>query len=297
MNIKKIQEKVLEKDECIRITCLILGVFCLSLNYNLFLAPNNLVVGGLTGLSLVMNQLFGWNTYVFLYGGTVVLLLLSYFLLGWKNTARSIVGSVLYPIAISLTVPVAQVLLRSIEMDNIVLLILLSSMLQGLGTGLVFKYGFNTGGADIIINILNKKLHISEGKSSLITQGVIILLGGVCFGLNHMIYAIIILAIYSAIVDKIIIGISDSKLFFIYTKKWEDVRKYILNELETGVTILKTEGGYSKTKNNILMCVVPNKDYYLFKEVVLEIDPHAFFVIHDCYEVHGGKKRRNLPFI
>ena len=98
-------------------------------------------------------------------------------------------------------------------------------------------------------------------------------------------------------VDKLIIGISDSKLFFIYTKKWEEVRDYVLNDLDTGVTILEAEGGYSKSKNTVLMCVVPNKDYYLFKEIVLEIDPRAFFVINDCYEVHGGMKRRNLPFI
>ena len=63
------------------------------------------------------------------------------------------------------------------------------------------------------------------------------------------------------------------------------------------VTILETEGGYTKEKNNLLMCVVPNKDYYLFKEVVLEIDPHAFLVIHDCYEVKGGVKKKNLPFL
>ena len=63
--------------------------------------------------------------------------------------------------------------------------------------------------------------------------------------------------------------------------------------MKTGVTLLETEGGYSKEKGYMLMCVVPTKDYYLFKEIVLNIDPNAFFVIHDCYEVHGGKRKKS----
>ena len=102
--------------------------------------------------------------------------------------------------------------------------------------------------------------------------------------------------LYTRIVDNILIGISSSKLFFIYTKEYEAVRKYILSEMKTGVTILETYGGFSNEKGYMLMCVVPTRDYYLFKELVLSIDSNAFFVIHDCYEVFGGK-RRNLPFI
>ncbi len=297
MDFKKLQSKIFKKDLFQRFVIIIVGVFLLALNYNLFLRPNDLVIGGTSGLSIVFEDLFGWEPTTFLYGATVVLLILSFIFLGWKRTRTSLIGSILYPIFITLTAPLAEVLSYYVYFDSIVLLILVTSILYGVGNGIIYKVGFDTGGSDIIMRILNKYSHLPEGKSAFVTQIFIILLGGFVFGMNHMIYAIIILIIYTSLVDKIIIGISDSKMFFIYTKKWNEVEDFILNQLQTGVTILETKGGYSKTKNNLLMCVVPNKDYYLFKEMILEIDKNAFLVINDCYEVQGGMKRRNLPFI
>ncbi len=116
------------------------------------------------------------------------------------------------------------------------------------------------------------------------------------FGINKFIYSLIILFINTTLIDRILIGISNSKLFFIYTKEDELIKEFIIKELKTGVTILNARGGYTEEKNHVLMCVVANRDYYYFKEMVLKIDPHAFFIINDCYEVTGGVKRHNLPF-
>lgn len=297
MDLKKIQEIIRKKDFFSRIVTLIAGVFLLALNYNLFLLPNHLVIGGTTGLSIVFQTIFGWDPNTFLYIATFLLIIISFLFLGAKQTSASIIGSILYPFFVTLTKPLAELLGYYIHFDNIILLILAVGLLYGLANGIIYKAGFDTGGSDIVMRILHKYCHLPEGKSAFVTQICIILIGGFIFGINNLIYAIIILIIYTNLVDKIIIGISDSKLFFIYTKKWEKVEEYILNELHTGVTILETEGGYSKTKNNLLMCVVPNKDYYLFKEVVLEIDPNAFLVINDCYEVKGGVKRKNRHFL
>jgi len=297
MDFHKIQEVIQKKDFFPRIVLLIIGVFLLALNYNLFLLPNHLVIGGTTGLSIVFESLLGWNPNIFLYVCTGLLMIVSFIFLGVKQTSASIVGSILYPLFVTLTAPLANIMLEYIHFDNIILLILAVGLLYGCANGIIYKVGFDTGGSDIIMRILHKYFHMPEGKSAFATQILIILFGGMIFGINNLIYAIMILVIYTTIVDKIIIGISDSKLFFIYTKKWETVEDYILNELHTGVTILETEGGYSKEKNNLLMCVVPNKDYYLFKEMILQIDSSAFLIIHDCYEVKGGMKRRNLPFL
>ena len=92
-------------------------------------------------------------------------------------------------------------------------------------------------------------------------------------------------------------GISDSKLFYIFTRKPRIMKKIILEEFESGFTILPTKGGYSHTRGSLLMVVISNRDYYKFKTKILEIDPDAFFIIDDCYEVNGGVKRANLPFI
>ena len=297
MDFKRIQEVVFKKDFFLRCVVIILGVFLLALNYNLFLLPNHLVIGGTSGLSIVFQSLFGWDPNTFLYITSFVLLLLSFLFLGKKETGVSIIGSILYPFFVTLTRPLAEVLQCYVSFDNILLLLLAVGLLYGTANGIIYKVGFNTGGSDIIMKILHKYLHMPEGKSTFVTQILIIFAGGFIYGMNHFIYAIIILVIYTSIVDKIIIGISDSKLFFIHTKKWRKVEDYILHELHTGVTIIDAKGGFSREKNTVLMCVVPNKDYYLFKEMVLQIDPNAFLVINDCYEVRGGVKGRNIPFM
>jgi len=297
MDFAKIQEIVLKKDFYKRFVVVLFGITLLALVYNLFLLPNHFVIGGTTGLSIVFEELFGWNPQVFLYICTVILIGISFWFLGVKQTAVSIFGSVMYPFFISLTAPLAEWLRPFFAFDNIVLTILVTGVMYGLAYGIIYKVGFDTGGSDVVIRIINKYFHISEGQSSFFVQGTVILIGGLVFGINQMIYAILILILYTGVMDKIIIGISDSKLFFVYTKELNKVEDFVLNELKAGVTILNSEGGYTKTKNKILMCVVPNKDYYLFRETILQIDPSAFFVIHDCYEVQGGMKSRNLPFI
>ena len=293
--MKKINlsEKILQREMVERIFFLMLGTFLLGVNYNLFLAPNNLVVGGLSGLALIFEQLWHWNIQIFIYVGTFLMILLSFIFLGKDKTKGTIIGGILYPLMISLTLPLTEILKNYIIIDNELLIILVAGLIQGFAIGIIFKYGFTTGGLDTMTYLLNKYGHMSEGNSNIFIQTIVILLGGFTFGINKMIYALIILIIYSSLVDKILIGISNSKLFFIYTNKVDKVKDYILKELHTGVTLLHGQGGFSKKKNHVLMCVVPNRDYYLFKEIVLEIDPDAFFVINDCYEVQGGQ-RRNL---
>lgn len=295
--MKKINlsEKILQREMVERIFFLMLGTFLLGVNYNMFLAPNNLVIGGLSGLALIFEQLWHWNIQIFIYVGTFLMILLSLIFLGKDKTKGTIIGGILYPLMISLTLPLTDILKNYIILDNELLIILVAGLIQGFAIGVIFKYGFTTGGLDTMTYLLNKYGHMSEGNSNIFIQTIVILLGGFTFGINKMIYALIILIIYSSLVDKILIGISNSKLFFIYTKKVDKVKNYILEELHTGVTLLHGQGGFSKKNNRVLMCVVPNRDYYLFKEIVLEIDPDAFFVINDCYEVQGGQ-RRNLPY-
>lgn len=297
MDIQKIKETVMKKDFYKRVLVILFGVFLLALTYNLFLYPYNLVIGGTTGLSIVVEPLFGWDPQIFLYICTCILLVISFLLLGVKRTGVSIVGSLMYPVFISLTKPLANYLSEYFLLDNMILVVLTTGILYGLGYGLIYKMGFDTGGSDIVVRIFNKFFHWPEGKCSLIIQSCVVIVGACVYGFNQMMYAILILVIYTTVMDKILIGISNSKLFFIHTKELKKVEDFVLHELHTGATILDMEGGYTGEKSSILMCVVPNRDYYLFKEAILEVDPDAFFVINDCYEVHGGVKANNFPFI
>ncbi len=276
---------------------MVIGALVLALNYNFFLLQNDLVVGGTSGIGIILHQVFSIDPASFIFISGVILIVISYIFLGVSQTNRTIVGALLYPIFIKLTAPLITDVLPSITFESQILTVLVAGILLGLGNGLVYKAGFTTGGSDVIIQIINKYLKVPTGKSVLITNVLIICIGGFVFGTQDMIYSILVLIISSMLIDRILIGISDSKMFFIYSRKINEVEDFIINKLNTGVTIFSAEGGYSKNKKQMIMCVVPTRDYYYFKEAILKIDANAFFVISDCYEVSGGVKRSNLPFI
>lgn len=281
------------KNYIIRGLLFILGLFLVSLNYNMFLLPNNLVIGGTSGIAILIKNYI--DPVIFLYSINGILIIVSFIFLGKKKTLRSLIGAFLYPLFISITYPIA--LFLNVSFENNLVLVLVSAFLLGVGNGLIYKTGFTTGGSDIIIQLINEKRKLSMGTSILVTNVLIILLGGYIFGYEKVVYAIMILFINSLLVDKILLGISDSKMFFIYTKELSKLKQFVVKELETGITVLDVTGGYSKRHQDMIMCVVRTRDYVLFKEKIMEIDPKAFLVINDCYEVMGGVKRHNLPFI
>ena len=275
----------------------VFGVFCLALSYNLFFVPNNIVVGGLSGLSIIVNELFGINAQAFIYIASFILLIICYIFLGKEESKKVLLGTFLYPLFVTFTSPIAKVLINYITFKEILVTVILASLLYGFSNGIIYRLGYSTGGGDVIVKLMCKYFHISEGKGVLIFNIFIILFGAFIFGVDTAVYATIIIVIGSTIVDKISIGISDSKKFMIYTKKIIKVKKIITKDFETGYTIFPTIGGYSHTKGSMIMCVIRNRDIGYFKEKILEIDPDAFFVISDCYEVQGGVKKSNIPFI
>jgi len=293
MDLTSIIKVAISKNRVPKFLFMVLGVFLMALNYNLFFVKNELVIGGMSGLAIVLNKIWGWDNQVFIYISSVVLLIISFAMFGLKKTRPSIIGSILYPFMVSFTAPLADLLAKYFVFEDFITMITLTSILYGFSSGLVYKMGYNTGGSDILMRILNKFLRVSDGKAIFITNIVIILFGGVVLGVNKVIYAIIILYISSLIVDKMLIGISKSKLFFIQTKEEEKVVDVIMNDLHLGVTVLQAKGGYSNRKLNMLMCAVPTKDYVMFKEIILAIDKDAFFIINDCYDIEGGTFRNS----
>ena len=243
--------------------------------------------GGVGGIAIILDNLFGFNNALSVFVLNIFLLIASYFLLDKEKTKASLLGSILFPLFISLT----QYLHVYLQIDTSKLLLnaIFGGMLYGFGAGLVFKAGFTTGGTDIINQIFSKYFKMSMGKSMLFSDGLIVLCSGLFFGINSMLYSIIILYIISLMSDRVVLGISGNKMFYIVTKKDEEVREYILKYLHHGVTIFKGKGGYDRKEENVLMAVLPTKDYYRLKEGINEIDKDAFFIVTDSYEVFGGE--------
>lgn len=290
MNIlerKQSKKKHLLRKKIYRYFEFIAGCFLVAVAYNLFLASNNLVPGGMSGLAIVLNYLFDINNALFVLVAGIILLVLSYFLLGKEKTKYSVLGTVIFPIFMELTVHINKII--PMDTSELLLSTLFGGVIYGFGLGMILKAGFTTGGSDIINQILSKYLKLSIGKCMLITDGLIILTSAFTFGVIHLMYSVVVLYIISLMSDRVILGISDSKAFFIITEKDEEIKDYVLDVLGHGATIFKAKGGLNEKNQNVLMCVLPTKDYYKLKAGINEIDNGAFFVATDAYEVFGGE--------
>lgn len=284
--VRDIIKEVYAKDKLERYAQFIFGVFVVALAFNLFVLPSDIVYG-VSGIGVILNKMYGINPSTTILIGEIILLILSFIVLGKDKTKNSIIGSILYPIFVELT----TYLTVHIDVGNVepIVMALFGAVISGFGFGMIFKSGYTTGGTDILNQIVSKYGKVSLGNAMLVTDGLIIL-GGICtFGVSKIMYSIINLYIVSMMTDKVMIGVSQSKSFFIITSREPEIKKFILGQLGHGVTVLEGNGAFSGNKQKVLMCVIPTREYFVAKEGIHEIDPNAFFVVADAYEVHGNK--------
>ncbi len=282
-----ILSKIYKKDKIKRIVELCIGLLILSLSFNIFCRPNNLVSGGVSGVSIIIERVFGINPSLFILITNILLIVLSFLTLGKEKTIHTVIGAVLYPISIAMTESITNYI--DVTSESLLLSTLFGGFLHGLGLGIVYKAGYTSGGTDILNQILSKYMKMSIGNAVYFTDGIIIILSGLVFGFNKVLYGLVLIYLTSYMTDKVIIGISSSKAFYIITKEPDKIKKYIIEGMHHSVTNLKAIGGFSNEKSTLLMTVLPTKEYYRFKQGILEIDSEAFFVVTDAYEVMGGE--------
>lgn len=271
---------------------MLVGSFLSAASVNLFFVPNNFVTGGVTGLGIVANELTGMNVATFVFFGNVFMIGLGLIFLGSDKIIGSIFGSLLYSLFLFLTEDIAIWL--NFSFDNILLYALAAGIVNGFAEALVYKIGYSTGGTSILGLIIAEKAKKPIGKVMRIISITIILVGGFTFGYTMVMYAIIIASISTFMIDKVTLGISDSKMFMVQTKKTEEVKEFIMQVIQSGVTEYTIKGGYSSFKKDMLMCVVPTEKYTYLKSAIKDIDKDAFIIVTDCYEVLGGTKRKKL---
>ena len=153
----------------------------------------------------------------------------------------------------------------------------------------MYKSGYSNGGLPIISQILYEKYQISIAKTSMIMNIIIVCIGGLFFGTTNVLYAIIYLYINNIVMDRVLLGISTNKAFYIMTKKEEEIKDYIINSLHHTVTTFNVKGGFLEDKRKVILTVIPSSEYYKLTEGIKEIDPEAFYVATDSYQVEGAK--------
>ncbi len=265
----------------------LLLIFAASMLYgagvSLFLDPNNLAPGGVTGISVILNRLSGIDT------GTIYLLInIPIVLLGiWKFGFR-FMGKTAY--AIVLTSWATNVLSsKGAATDDPLLAALAGSILMALGIGLVFRAGATTGGMDIIIKLLKRRFrHLKTGFLYQCTDILIVGISGLVFqNLNTALYALIAVLVSGAALDYVLYGGDEAKMIYIITEKPEEIGRRIMKEVDAGVTYLQGSGGWTGEEKQVIFCVVRRVHGPQVEELVKEEDPSAFMIITSASEIYG----------
>lgn len=290
MEEKKIKESILQKSNktlIYRYIVMINSLFVTALLYNLLLQPTKIITGGVNGLAIINKYLNGINPSLTIFIISIVMLILSYIYLGRKRTTGTFVATFLYPLFIGITSNINQYI--QIELTDLLVISIFIGVIGGLANGFLYKTGFSNGGLPIISQILFDKLKIPIGKTNFIINITIILLGSLFFGTNMIMYAIIILYINSLIVDKIILGNSNNKAIYIFTSKEEEIKDFLIKDMNHTATLFDVRGAYLNKKRKMILTVVPTTEYFQVTESIKLLDPQVFYLVNNAYEVKGGK--------
>ncbi len=275
------------KTKVYRVFLVTAGLLLSSIVYNLILLPLKLVIGGVGSLATITNYLYSINPAIMIFILSTATLVLSYMYLGKEKTVGSIYGCIISPLFVQLTSPIRNIVV--VDTTDVLLVVLFAGIVGGIANGLVYKSGYSSGGYSTIIQILFYKLKIPRAKSTIVLSGATILLGSYFFGITNALYAIIYIYIESIVMDRVLLGISKNKAFYIITEKEQEIKEYIIEELKHTVTTFDVKGGFLEDKRKVMLTVIPSREYYRLTEGIKHIDKDAFYVVTDSYQVEGAK--------
>ena len=261
-----------------------LGAVIYALAFDWFVAPNQIAMGGVTGLAQIVNALVP----VLPVGVLSILVNVPLFLAGWRLLGGRLLVSSLYAMAVSsLAIDVIAWMHTFPPMDPI-LATLYGGAGMGVGLGLVFSQGATTGGTDIIGKLLKLKVPwLPIGKLVMIPDMVVVILAAVVFGtVNAALYGLIQMYLLSKVMDMILYGWDTSRVAYIITDRWEETVQGLL-DMNRGVTLLQGKGAYTGAEKQVLLVAFRQREIVPIKRMLREIDPKAFFIVCDAHEILG----------
>ena len=271
-----------------RILLMLVSIICSALLFNIFLFPLNLVTGGNQGIATITKYTHHIDPAVMLFILSTTIAILSFIFLGYKRTIGSLIaGSIILPLLVELTSGIDKYF--DFSNTDMLMLVIFAGILSGVSNGLMYRSGYSKGGFPIISQILYEKFKISIALSSFIINMSIVIAGGFFFGFTNVLYAIVFLYINSIVLDKVLLGISNNKAFYIITDKEDEIRDYIVNNMQHTMTTFEVKGGFLEKRRNVILVVTPSREYYHLTETLKSIDKDAFFVATDAYQVEGAK--------
>ena len=263
---------------------IILGCTIFATGFNMFLDPNDLNAGGISGLAMVLAKVLGVGSV----GTLTVLMNLPLFALGGVKIGKKFfVGSLVGLISLSVMLDVLQLLPKP-AVDPL-LAALYGGVIGGVGLGLVFSTGASTGGSDIIVRLAKRKLpNMPIGTLTIIFDLAVALMTGIAFGdMSRTLYCGVALFVCGQVVDAVVYRFDYSKVALIISNEHEKIAQTIGRELEKGATFLHGEGSYSGEDKKVILTVVKRQQLAELKRLVVQIDPKACIIVREAHQVLG----------
>jgi len=259
------------------------GAIITAAGLDLFLIPNKIAAGGVSGLATVIHYVGDVPVGLTMLALNIPLFLFSVKELGLRFGINTLFGAVVLSIAIDIIARFAPVLTQDVFLST-----MYGGVVVGLGMGIVFKYHGTTAGTDLAAKLIHKFTGLSIGQSLLSVDFFVITLAGFMFNsLELAMYALISLFVTSKVIDLVQEGRSDTKAFLIISEKPDDVANVIMHEMDRGVTYLQGRGGYTRAEREVLFCVVTSAELSTLKKLINDTDPSAFVIVADTHEVLG----------
>lgn len=268
-------------EKLIEYVFVLIGSGIVAVAFNVFLLPNRVASGGVSGISTILDAIVGWEPAYVQWAFNIPLFIAGVVLLGRQYGYKTLAGTIFLPMVVFLTKDV-----EPWTMDPL-LGALFGGIGVGLGLGIVFRGNASTGGTDLAAQIIHKYTGLSLGTCVALIDGMIVLSAAIIFDIERGLYALIGLYVTSKTIDLVQVGIGRSKMAMVITNRQEEVRVAILNEIDRGVTKLSAYGGYTDQERPIIMCVVDQTEFTKLKQLVQSIDPAAFVIVMDASEVLG----------
>lgn len=284
--IRKLKKKIKDENLVYSYSVLVVTMFVSAICYNLFLRPLKIVAGGTNGLSIIVEKAFSIEPSFFILIFSIVVLVLAYFAVGPKKASSALVATFVYPLFVDATSFLT--LFINVSNNDIIIASVFAGLISGWVSGLTCKVELSQGGITLINQVLYEKFKISISKSNFVINMFIIIGGGFYFGITTVLCAIILLYVSSTLIDKVMLGVSNNKTFYIMTEKEVDVKRYIVEQLKSGVTIFNVKSGKENDNRCVIMVVIPNYLYHKVTKRIKLIDENAFFIVTDSYQVVGG---------
>lgn len=259
----------------------IVGSCILAISFNLFLLPNGIASGGVSGISILVQRVFNIPPAVTQWTLNIPLFIAAIWLLGKKFGAKSILGSIVFPFFVLITSHLSP------PTDNPLLAAIYGGIGVGVGLALVFRGGGSTGGLDLAAQMLHRFTGMPYNLAVVCFDGAVIITAAIIISPELSLYALISLFVTSKSIDFVQNGLQLSKVAFIISDKTEQLELAILHDLDRGLTKLDGKGGYTGDARNVIMVVVSQNEVSKLKKTVEKHDPTAFVIISSTAEVLG----------